>query len=157
MLCAGCGKLLETPAETICANQGGGKPRISLVGFSEKNRPSGSVILSAAKDLSAARREILRCAQDDIALHWSKVLSRREILRCAQDDTALCQSQRSSLVKCRLADDYDDQLARTSRICSGVRMRNSTSKLSRSYSRPIRCSSWRTRPSPLICGAEINP
>jgi hypothetical protein len=64
-------------------SQGGGKPRpypvrsdlhrrigtggacLSLVGFSEKNRPERAVILSAAKDLSSGRTQILRCAQDD--------------------------------------------------------------------------------------------
>ena len=43
------------------------------------------VILSVAKDLCLARREILRCAQDD--RQKDLYLARREILRCAQDDS----------------------------------------------------------------------
>jgi len=39
-------------------------PRIILPGRGQSTRPP-SVILSAAKDLRTAPREILRCAQDD--------------------------------------------------------------------------------------------
>jgi hypothetical protein len=43
-----------------------GRPRGSTrVGFYETQRSPEAVILSAAKDLRCARREILRCAQDD--------------------------------------------------------------------------------------------
>ena len=50
-----------------------------------------------------------------------------------------------------------DQFTFTSRNCSEVKMRNRISKFSRSYSRPIECSSWRMRPSALIWVVVIRP
>jgi len=59
---------------------------------------STAVILSEAKDLRSAQREILRCAQDDrygSIKHAPPSRHQREIIRYAQDDrwraVVLCQ------------------------------------------------------------------